>query len=584
LATNYPLTLGEITVAGLTGLGARCRIAAEMDVRESPLFDQFVVAVRNKGFFRDPDTEVPKRDPEEEKERLARAAEIHEERLRKVMGKVKEKLAHKAQQQLDDNVGDVPPLYHDHFVMSAAERLERRRRTHLRQGNGETTATTKRKTAPPPPPPRPPSTTPVQYQSSTSQSSPTSSPEQLAQRSFSSKARQESSVRANMPSPDIVLKETLSMDNPGLQRVTSSTITSPVTNTKQTSPPPPRDASASPHQTTDKDAADVEQAERLKAIGNAHMQKKKYALAAGAYTAALVKSPNGPHAHVYYSNRAAALLSMKRFDEAISDSECSLALKPDYGKAHARLGLAHFLLGNYQLAVEAYTTSLKYEPDNKSTKNYLDKATKRAAAIEAAASQNQHEQSVKKSSNPGLPMPKQENEERNMKVREKEAEKVKLKGNSYMANRDYEAALTNYTLAIKLSPEGPNSHVYYSNRAAALCYLERYEEAEADSEYSLRLNPTYGKAHARLGLSRFFMGDYAGAIEAYQSALEYDPDNAASKSYLQKAKARLAKQGGGSEARLKKAAVASSPVPPGSKDSFDEIMNATPDKTTAAEI
>ena len=134
--------------------------------------------------------------------------------------------------------------------------------------------------------------------------------------------------------------------------------------------------------------------------------------------------------------------------------------------------------------------------------------------------------------------------ERNNKVREKEAEKVKLKGNSYMANRDYEAALTNYTLAIKLSPEGPNSHVYYSNRAAALCYLERYEEAEADSEYSLMLNPTYGKAHARLGLSRFFMGDYAGAIDAYNSALEYDPDNAASKSYLAKARARLAKQSG----------------------------------------
>ena len=75
-----------------------------------------------------------------------------------------------------------------------------------------------------------------------------------------------------------------------------------------------------------------------------------------------------------------------------------------------------------------------------------------------------------------------------------------------------------------------------------MCYLERYEEAEEDSLKSLSLNPSYGKAHARLGLSRFFMQDYAGAIEAYQSALQFDPDNAASRSYLVKAKAKLEAQ------------------------------------------
>jgi small glutamine-rich tetratricopeptide repeat-containing protein alpha len=186
-------------------------------------------------------------------------------------------------------------------------------------------------------------------------------------------------------------------------------------------------------------------------------------------------------------------------------------------------------------------------------------------------------------------------EERRQQMKEKEAEKLKLKGNSCMANRDYEAALQNYTAAVKLSPDGPNSHVYYSNRAAALCYLERYEEAEADSEHSLLLVPDYGKAHARLGLSRFFMGDYSGAIDAYTSALRYDPENAASKSYLAKARARLAKQSeshhhSSSSRPVKK--VDEKPVtqgsssPPDSKDSFDEIMNSgvTPKNDIVAEI
>ena len=108
-----------------------------------------------------------------------------------------------------------------------------------------------------------------------------------------------------------------------------------------------------------------------------------------------------------------------------------------------------------------------------------------------------------------------------------------------MARREYTLALDAYTQAIQISPNGPQSHVYYSNRAAALCYLERYRDAVDDSEKSLELSPSYGKAHARLGLSRFFLQDYAGAVAAYTAALQHDPDNAASKSYLAKAKAKL---------------------------------------------
>lgn len=108
-----------------------------------------------------------------------------------------------------------------------------------------------------------------------------------------------------------------------------------------------------------------------------------------------------------------------------------------------------------------------------------------------------------------------------------------------MARREYTLALDAYTQAIQCSPNGPQSHVYYSNRAAALCYLERYQEAVEDSEQSLKLSPSYGKAHARLGLSRFFLRDYAGAVKAYTAALQHDPDNAASQSYLAKAQAKL---------------------------------------------
>jgi len=118
---------------------------------------------------------------------------------------------------------------------------------------------------------------------------------------------------------------------------------------------------------------------------------------------------------------------------------------------------------------------------------------------------------------------------------QRESEKLKTIGNSNMSKKDYIAAIDAYSQAIFLTPNGPNSHVYYSNRAAAYCYLERYAEAEMDSTKSLKCNPNYSKALARLGLSRFFLGNYNGAVQAYSRALELDPDNAASRSYLRKA-------------------------------------------------
>lgn len=627
-----PLTLGEIAVAGLAGLGARSRLAAELDVRESPLFDQFVSAVRSKGFFKDPETETPRKDPEEEKERLQKAAELEEERLGKVMGKVRTKLANKAQQQLDDHVGDIPPLYDDYLVMSAAERFERRRLTHMEDAERIRSGEALHVRAPP----RSHADVLFHQTLSSSKSSPRSSPNTMRRHSSSSHSPTKMSLE---------VKDTISHDTHGaMEVVTSSTLTSRTKNVtssqkqqqreqRRAAPQQHDNASPATPSTTkmaiqsprsapsppQDNPADINEAERLKTVGNTHMQRKEYVEAAEAYTDALTLSPNGPYTHVYYSNRAAALLSMKKFDQAIADSERSLALKPDYGKAHARLGLAHFLLGNYRLAVEAYTISLKYEPDNKSTKNYLEKAAKRAAALDdkgggatsggnvtssfSFVSEIERADSARRLSKMGNQVPT-ETEDANKKLREKDAERLKLRGNSHMANRDYEAALKNYTAAVKMSPDGPNSHVYYSNRAAALCYLERYEEAEADSEHSLMLVPTYGKAHARLGLSRFFMGDYTGAIDAYTAALEFDPENAASRSYLAKARARLAKQqqqqsGSGeghrqsssSKTVKKKERRAPEPVatsPASSNDSLDEIMNAgynTPRKdATAAEI
>jgi tetratricopeptide (TPR) repeat protein len=463
-SVRAPLSMAEIVAAGITGLGARSRIDAERQMIQSPLFQQFVHAVNDRGFFEDEES-----DQQQDKEKL------YENRFRKVVAKFRIKLANKA---------DMDGAF-DRAALSAAQYQRQQRKLKMQVVSG---------------PVDPLDLTP------------------------------EAGMDSDIPTPTAYRMRKL--------------FDLPVSFSARQGRDEDMDSDAGTLTTND-NPSDVDQAERLKNQGNSYMQKKEYALAADCYTAALKISPAGPNSHVYFSNRAAAFVSMKRFDEAVIDSERSLALKPDYGKAHARLGLTYFLLGNYRQAVEAYTVALKYEPDNKSSKTYLEKAARRLADGSEG-----HEMDVQPSFSIVSEWDKTPSHRSTVKTdssvahsqamyEEREAERYKAKGNGYMASREYQLAVDAYAKAIELSSNGPHSHVYFSNRAAALCYLEQYEEAEEDSLRSLELNPNYSKAHARLGLSRFFMEDYAGAIEAYETALEKDPDNAASKSYLAKAKTKL---------------------------------------------
>lgn len=90
-----------------------------------------------------------------------------------------------------------------------------------------------------------------------------------------------------------------------------------------------------------------------------------------------------------------------------------------------------------------------------------------------------------------------------------------------------------------MSPVGPSSHVFLSNRAAALLSLKRYSAAATDARRAVALAPTFGKAHARLGQALYFLKDYGGAVAAYQDAIHYEPDNQVTRTYLEKARAKL---------------------------------------------
>jgi tetratricopeptide (TPR) repeat protein len=84
--------------------------------------------------------------------------------------------------------------------------------------------------------------------------------------------------------------------------------------------------------------------------------------------------------------------------------------------------------------------------------------------------------------------------------------------------------------------------VFLSNRSAALLSLKRYSAAATDARRAIALAPTFGKAHARLGQSLYFLKDYEGAVVAYEDAIHYEPDNPITKTYLDKAKGKWIRQ------------------------------------------
>lgn len=75
--------------------------------------------------------------------------------------------------------------------------------------------------------------------------------------------------------------------------------------------------------------------EELKRMGNDHYRKGNFAEALSFYDRAIAVSPATA---VYYFNRSAALIGLRRLVEAVRECEEAIRLDPGYVRAHHRLG------------------------------------------------------------------------------------------------------------------------------------------------------------------------------------------------------------------------------------------------------
>ncbi|KAH7864744.1 hypothetical protein Vadar_033323 [Vaccinium darrowii] len=99
-----------------------------------------------------------------------------------------------------------------------------------------------------------------------------------------------------------------------------------------------------------------------KSRGEEAFKRKDYLDAIYWYTHAIHTCPSDA---TVLSNRSLCWARLNEGSRALSDAEACVALRPDWGKAHYREGVAWKLLGNLPMSAEAFSEGLQVDPHNK---------------------------------------------------------------------------------------------------------------------------------------------------------------------------------------------------------------------------
>jgi len=248
----------------------------------------------------------------------------------------------------------------------------------------------------------------------------------------------------------------------------------------------------------------VKQALDEKEKGNAAYKKKDFDAAITHYDKAFELNPKEM---TFLTNRAAANMEAKRYEQAIKDCEKAIEVgRSQYApyeliaKAYSRMGAVYKRSGNIDKAIESYQTSLT-EDRTRATQKILRQLEK-----------------------------EKEQKDKEAYMDPKLALEAKERGNEAFKNSQFPKAVSCYTEAIE---RDPTNAPYYSNRAAAYMKLADFGYAFKDCEKCLELDPTFVKAYKRLAVIHNFNKDYHKAIEAYKKAQEYTPDDADLKNGIQ---------------------------------------------------
>lgn len=115
-----------------------------------------------------------------------------------------------------------------------------------------------------------------------------------------------------------------------------------------------------------------------------------------------------------------------------------------------------------------------------------------------------------------------------------EAEDLRLQGNDAFKTQDYERAYELYQKSVSLRPDAKA----YSNLAATLCKLGKYEEAATAAKRSTVVDSQWAKGWWRRAVVADLLKQTGSALDFYKRAVDLDPSNKAFKTALAKLRKR----------------------------------------------
>ena len=201
---------------------------------------------------------------------------------------------------------------------------------------------------------------------------------------------------------------------------------------------------------------------------------------------------------VLHCNRAAALLALKSYTEALRDIDAALSLDPSWSKAAARRGSILLAMGHRaEDAAHAFEKALHFDATNTAARDGLARA--RAQMSGGGEGADFAEESIA------------------------DALDAKANGNDAFGARDYPVALARYTEATLAAPEHA---VMHSNRAAAFLALGCFRDAERSAKRCVALDPTFVKGYTRAAEALRLLGCPSEAKRVLREGLDRNGEDA----------------------------------------------------------
>lgn len=256
-----------------------------------------------------------------------------------------------------------------------------------------------------------------------------------------------------------------------------------------------------------------EYALQLKNAGNKAYGSKDYNKAIDLYSQAILCKPDP----IFYSNRAACYNALSVWDKVVEDTTAAINLDPTYVKALNRRANAYEHLEQFSEALLDFTAScIIDEFKNESSANSVERLLKKVAEVKA--------DDIVKSKNPNkLPSPTfVANYIQSFRAKDRPAgleDSDELDSNTgkgqlqsglrameRKTHEGYEEAATAFEKALELGDLGEYEALAYNMRGTFRCLKGNQEQALADMDKSIELDPSLTQSYVKRASMRLERG------------------------------------------------------------------------------